>query len=77
MSVRNDCRTFRMDDENEREREPRRTPADTVILIPKPNSQELRVEPTTCKPATRATAGEGCYSKTLPIAISRCATFDP
>lgn len=54
--------------------------AEPSILYQHPDTipQELRVsQPTTCKPATRATAGEGCYSKTLSITISRCATFGP
>ena len=45
VSVRNDCRTFQMDDENERERGSRRTPADTVILYQCPTVRSYASSP--------------------------------
>ena len=76
VSVRNDCRTFRMGVEVEREREPQRAPADTVILYQDSGSQEVRVPPRHASLPHERLQGEGCYSKTRCITISRCATFD-
>jgi hypothetical protein len=75
VSVRNDCRTVRMGDVQGK-KGPRTNPADTVVLYQRLTVRSYASNPQHASlPHERATAGEGCYSKTRSIAISRCVTL--